>query len=522
MEFKIPKITFWRAVLLFIWILGLYSVFVRFTQGLGAATNLSDSFPWGIWIGFDILVGVGLAAGGFVITATVHIFSLKDFKPIVRPTVITAFLGYILVVCALLFDLGLPHHVWHPIVYWNHHSVMFEVGWCVMLYTSVLFMEFLPIVLEKFGYTKPLKLMHKIMVLFVIAGVLLSTLHQSSLGTLYVIAPGKLHPLWYTGLLPLLFFLSAIGGGLAMVIFESYTSARAFGKELEFSILERIGRALVVVLFFSFAVRLQTLFANNAMGYIFNGSFESIFFNVEILLGTIIPIALLLQAKLRQNRAWLFFSSVLVLVGFIMNRLNVSITGMARSSGVNYFPSWMEVAITISIVSAGFVIFRLAAKNLPLLGHEADFNTTQPPLVAAGKDGKRVIIALCSILLLVVLGMAYGISNKDIHHSDGNKLIENKVPEWYEGDLNFPEPIDFKKSEDSPGLVTFNHETHVDPDNPNCINCHQEMFNIRPEQAGAAGTVDMEKLYENKQCGTCHNGTDAFSVDEGCEYCHQE
>jgi c(7)-type cytochrome triheme protein len=522
MEFKVPKITFWRVALLIIWTLGLYSVIVRFTQGLGAATNLSDSFPWGIWIGFDILVGVGLAAGGFVITATVHVFNLKDFKPIVRPTVITAFLGYLLVVSALLLDLGLPHHVWHPIIYWNHHSVMFEVGWCVMLYTSVLFMEFLPIVLEKFGYTKPLKLMHKIMVLFVIAGVLLSTLHQSSLGTLYVITPDKLHPLWYTGMLPLLFFLSAIGGGLAMVIFESYTSSRAFGKELEFSVLERIGKALVVVLFFSFIVRLQTLVANNVLGHIFSGSYESVFFNIEILLGTILPIALLVQAKLRQNRAWLFFSSILVLVGFIMNRLNVSITGMERSSGVSYFPSWMEVAITMSIVSAGFVLFRLAAKNLPLFGHQAHFNTSQPPLVAERKDGGRVIVALCSIVVLFVLGMAFGFTNIDIHHTRDQENTETVLSEWYEGELIFPGPIDFQKSEDSPGLVTFNHESHVDSDLPNCLNCHQEMFKIRPKQAGAFGSVNMEKLYENKQCGTCHNGEDTFGIDEGCEYCHQE
>jgi len=519
MELRVPKITFWRVVLLVIWTLGIYSTIVRFAQGLGASTNLSDQFPWGIWIGFK-LTAVGLAAGGFVITATVHIFNLKDFKPIVRPTIVTAFLGYLMFVVSLLFDLGLPYHVWHPIIHWNHHSVMFEVSWCVMLYLSILFMEFLPLVLEKFGFTKPLKMLHKIMVLFVIAGFLLSTLHQSSLGTLYVIMPDKLHPLWYTGLLPLLFFLSAIGGGLAMVIFVSYTSARAFGKELEFSILERIGRALVIVLAIAFVVQLQTVTANNALGYILNGSYESLFFIAEILVGTIIPIVLLLQTKLRQNRAWLFFSSVLVLMGLMLNRLNVSITGMSRSSGVDYFPSWMELSIVVSIVATGFVAFRYAAQYLPLFTHETKFNTSPPPLITAGKEGSRVIIALSSLLLLAILEMVYGLSNKEV------KLVVNQpatsIPERYEGDLEFPAPIEFVLSEDSPGQVIFNHDTHVDPDDPNCMNCHSEMFKIRPEQAGAKGSVDMEQLYENKQCGTCHNGEDAFSVDEGCEYCHQE
>ena len=520
MDLRVPKITFWRGFILFIWILGLYATIVRFTQGLGASTNLSDSFPWGIWIGFDILVGVGLAAGGFVITATVHIFNLKDFKPIVRPTVLTAFLGYLLVVFALLYDLGLPHHVWHPIIHWNQHSVMFEVGWCVILYTSVLFMEFIPLVLERFGLTKPLKFMHKIMIVFVIAGVLLSTLHQSSLGTLFVIEPGKLHPLWYTGLLPLLFFLSAIGGGLSMVIFESYTNARAFGKALEFSVLERIGRALVFILGLTFAIRLQTLIANNALGYIFDGSYESIYFIAEILIGFIIPIALLIPTKFRRNRAWLFFSSIMVLIGFIMNRLNVSITGMTRSSGVNYFPSWMEIAVTVSIVAAGFVVFHFAVKYLPIFEKETTDIPVKPPLIAAGKDGNRVVLVLSGFLVLAVLGIAFGFSsNKAEPASD---IADASLPEWYEGDMEFPEPITFAKSEDSPGEVIFNHETHVDPDNPNCLNCHSKMFKVHPENAGAKGSVDMELLYENKQCGTCHNGEDAFSVDEGCEYCHQE
>ena len=521
MKLKIPKITFWRAVLLVIWTLGLYATILRFTKGLGAATNLNDQFPWGIWIGFDILVGVGLAAGGFVITAVVYIFNLKEFKPIARSTVLTAYLGYILVVSALLFDLGLPHHVWHPIVYWNPHSVMFEVGWCVILYTCILTIEFLPMVLEKFGFHKPLQWLHKFMLIFVIAGVLLSTLHQSSLGTLYVIVPDKLHPLWYTGMLPVLFFISAIAGGLAMVIFESYTSARAFGKQLEFHLLEKLGSAMIVVLAILFAIRLQILAANNAMGYIFDGSTESAFFIFEIMIGTIIPIIMLVMPKIRHNTAGLFLSAVFVLIGFVMNRLNVSMTGMMASSGVNYFPSWMEIAVTVSIVSLGFVIFRMAAQYLPIFGDEDDDATKHPaPLIAAGAHGRKAIAVLGGLLLLVVLSMAYGFTHKpDIQEPEAAQI---SMPDGFDGMLELPEPVKFEMSDDSPGQVIFDHESHIDPYKPNCVNCHASTFKIHPQKAGVMGSIDYTVLHEDgKHCGSCHNDTDAFGIEDGCEYCHQ-
>src|SRR5262252_2228224 len=175
--------TFWKVVFLFLMAAGFYATVVRFTQGLGRSTNLSDQFPWGIWVSFDVMCGVMLAAGGFTLTAAVHIFNIKRLRPIVRPTILTAFLGYILVTVALLFDLGRPYRIWHPLVMRNPHSVMFEVAYCVMLYTTVLSLEFSPIVLERMNFQKPLKIIRGVLIPLVIGGVILSTLHQSSLGT---------------------------------------------------------------------------------------------------------------------------------------------------------------------------------------------------------------------------------------------------------------------------------------------------------------------------------------------------
>src|SRR5574340_175613 len=228
---KVPKLTFWRAVFVLLALGGLYSTYLRIMYGLGGVTNLSDKFPWGIWIGFDILCGVGLAAGGFTLVAVVHIFNIERYKPILRSSILTAFLGYLLVIVALMFDLGRPDHIWHPLIMWNPHSVMFEVGWCVTLYTTVLALEFVPVVFERFRWTKALKIMHAFLIPLVILGVILSTLHQSSLGSLYLIVPQKLYPLWYSPLLPVFFLISAVAVGLAMTILESWMGCKVFYKQ---------------------------------------------------------------------------------------------------------------------------------------------------------------------------------------------------------------------------------------------------------------------------------------------------
>ena len=233
------RLTFWKLVFLALMAAGFYATVVRFTQGLGRSTNLSDHFPWGIWIGFDILVGVGLAAGGFTIAATVYIFGIERFRPILRPTILTAFLGYLLVIAGLMADLGRPWAIWHAIIMWNPHSVMFEVAWCVMLYTTVLALEFSPVVLERFRLHRTLRVIRAVTVPLVILGVVLSTLHQSSLGSLFLIIPGRMHPLWYSNIIPFLFIISCVAAGLAMTIVESFLSSRAFGREVELPCAER-------------------------------------------------------------------------------------------------------------------------------------------------------------------------------------------------------------------------------------------------------------------------------------------
>ena len=360
------KLSFWKLVLLVLLAAGVYATVVRFTRGLGPTTNLSDQFPWGIWVGFDVLCGVMLAAGGFTLTAAVHIFNLKRLEPIVRPTVLTAFLGYLLVSVALMFDLGRPYRIWHPLIMRNPHSVMFEVAYCVMLYTTVLALEFSPVVLERFHLHKAIKIIHAAVIPLVICGVLLSTLHQSSLGSLYLIMPEKLHPFWYSPLLPVFFFLSAIAVGLAMTIFESSLSAKYFGRQLELGILRELGGVLLVVLSVYAVLRFEDLFHRGAMRMMWHAGYESTLLWLELALAVIAPIILLAQRRVRNSASGLYASAVLVLLGFITNRLNVSITGLESSAGLHYIPKWTEIAITAAITAGGFALFSLAVKYLPI------------------------------------------------------------------------------------------------------------------------------------------------------------
>lgn len=361
----LARFTVWRAIFAVLALAGLYSTWVRVYYGLGAATNLSDQFPWGIWIGFDILCGVGLAAGGFTLVAVVHIFNIEKYKPILRPSILTAFLGYVLVVFALMFDLGRPDRIWHPLIMWNPHSVMFEVGWCVTLYSTVLFLEFIPAVFERFKLHTPLKVMRAISVPLMIVGVILSTLHQSSLGTLYLIVPHKLDALWYSPILPLQFYISAICAGLAMTIFESWHSSRAFGRALELPLLQSISRVLAVLLSVYLMIRYLDLSHRGALPLVLENRTESWFFGLEIAL-LVLPMLLLFRRHIRQRAGALYACAVMVLFGFITNRLNVAVTGMEAGSGTHYIPKWTEIAITLAIVAMGFAIFRVVAQYFPV------------------------------------------------------------------------------------------------------------------------------------------------------------
>jgi Ni/Fe-hydrogenase subunit HybB-like protein len=352
-------------------VMGITISVVRFTYGLGKVTALSDQFPWGIWVGFDVVCGVALAAGGFILTGITYLFNAERYKDVLRPAILTAFLGYILVSVGLLFDLGKPWNIWHPLVMWNPHSVMFEVAWCVMLYSAVLALEFSSIVAEAMKWKKIVTLFHAVSVPLVLAGVLLSTLHQSSLGSLFLIVPNKLHPLWYTSFLPLNFFLSAVAVGFAMVILESYISSKILHRGLEFDLLVDLGRFLWFAEIVYLAVRMQDLVVRGALKYATDGSMEAIAFGIEMGLFAL-SILLLSIKKLHNSKLGLFFAAFSAVLAVMVNRLNVSIIGMLSDSKSGYFPSWGEIGISVFLVTMGVVVFFTAARYLPIFPEEKE------------------------------------------------------------------------------------------------------------------------------------------------------
>ena len=361
----LPRITVWRTIAVLLITAVAIAAIARFTLGLGATTNLTDEFPWGLWIGFDFL-GIGLAAAGFTIVAAVHLFHADDYEPIVRPAILTAFIGYMLVVLVLVIDLGRPDHFWHPLVMWNPHSVMFEITWCVILYTTVLSLEFAPIVLEKFHMHAPIRWIHNFSLPFMILGVLLSTLHQSSFGSLYLIVPNRLHPLWYSPLLPVMFFISCIASGVSMVILETLILSRNGRKLLPMTLRANLAKITAVALAVYLVVRFQDLLGRGGWQYMSTLTYHSIAFWAEILIGFVIPLVLLLFPRVRNSRQGLYTATLMVLTGFAANRMNTAITGMEHWPNRTYFPSTIEVLIMLGIAAIGFSAFYLISSYFPI------------------------------------------------------------------------------------------------------------------------------------------------------------
>jgi len=344
---------------------------IRFVFGLGVTTNLNDTYPWGLWISFDVVTAVPLAAGAFTLGAIVHCFHIKKLEPLVRPAIVTGFLGYSLVCVGLLLDLGQPHKGWHTLVYWNVHSPMFEVSMCVMAYTTVLFLEFLSPVCEKFGYRLPLRVLRWLEMPLVIAAAAISTLHQSSLGTFFLIAVDKLHALWYNPLLPLLFWMSAIFTGISIIIIEATMVHRYLNQPDESELLEVLTRILPWVLGAYLLVKLYaTIFLSH--GPLFDRPWLLMLFLVELGVGVVMPLLMFLNKANREDKRMQLRGATMVVFGLVLNRFNVSMFGMIQPDQQVYIPSLIESVVTVGIIAAHVLFFVLIAKYFPIFEHHPE------------------------------------------------------------------------------------------------------------------------------------------------------
>jgi Ni/Fe-hydrogenase subunit HybB-like protein len=367
-----PKFFTAVGLVVCLWAVAAIAIMLRLTAGLGAVTNLSDQFPLGMWIGFDVMAGAMLGGGAFVLAGLVYVFGLERYRPVLRSTILTAFLGYSLLIVALLIDVGRPQNIMlaRPVYFPNIHSVLWEVAMCVLCYTTVLALEFLPAVFERLRWRRAWIITHKITLPLVIIGILLSTMHQSSLGSMWLVAPGKLDPLWYTPLLPILFWISAVTVGLSMVVVESNLSSRGLKRGLEQNLLSSLAKATSILLAVYVIVKLLDLVWRGQAGLLTQPTLQAVLFWIEVGLCALVPAILLSRPRVRESRNGLFAVSGMVVIGGILNRLNVNMFGMYSYTGPIYIPSLFEIIVTAALFSFGAALFLVAAKYLPVFPKE--------------------------------------------------------------------------------------------------------------------------------------------------------
>jgi len=356
----------------------------RLFLGLGPATNLSDNYPWGLWIGFDILVGIALAAPGLTLGTAVHLFGMKQYHHFVRPAILSSLVGYIFAVFALLFDLGRYYRMPYLIVYsWGFSSILFLIGWHFFLYINICLIEWSPALFEWLNLRKYREFFGKLVIWATIFGVIIAGGHQSALGGLYLVAPGKLHPLWYSMLLPVFFLLSAIFAGISMVIVESTITHKIFKKQLKnFNEAEYnrlvigLGKATASALFVYFILKIFDLAHSDNWAYL--NTPYGYWYLVEILGFVLLP-ALLFAHAARKGKAKLVqFTGFVTALGVILNRLNVSIIAYNwyLPTSEKYYPKWMEVALTVGVVTMLILAYRFVVNRMAIMHEHPDYESS--------------------------------------------------------------------------------------------------------------------------------------------------
>jgi Ni/Fe-hydrogenase subunit HybB-like protein len=379
-------------------LLGIILLVIRFTKGLGSITNLSQDYPWGLWIGFDVITGVAFAGGAYVLTFMVYILRSEKYHPIVRVTVLNGLLAYVFYAGALLLDLGRPWNVINPVIgnSFGVSSVLFLVAWHFLLYMIAEFLEFSPAIAEWLGWKRVRKIMGSLTLGAVIFGITLSMLHQSGLGALYLMAKGKIHPLWYSEFIPVLFFVSSIFAGLSMVIFEGSISHKVFGHRLGHEqrashdgIVLGLARICAGAMFVYLFLKILVLVHGQDFSLL--ATPMGLWYLVEVLGFVLVPCILFVMALRQSSTLLIRIASILTLIGIILNRLNVSVIAFKWNAAVRYVPTWMEIVVTLTVIFAEIWVLRWIINRMPVL--------SEPPAWAAEGDEHGVAVGLPPVSL---------------------------------------------------------------------------------------------------------------------------
>lgn len=513
-------------------IMGVWAVVTvaRFMYGIGATSGLTDVTPWGFWIAFDVMAGVALAAGGFVVAAIVYIFGIERYHAFARPAILTALLGYIAVAVGLLYDLGIPWHIWHPMIFPQHHSVLFEVAMCVMCYLTVLALEFSPAVLEHPLFHRPffqrlLWVIKKLTIPLVIAGIVLSTLHQSSLGSLFLIQPFRVHPLWYSPLLYVLFFVSAIGLGLMMVTLESLISSWLFGHKPDVPGLAGLGRLASIVLSFYVLLRVGDLWQREILPGAITASWQGGLFLFELAFSAVIPAVLLAIPRVRRSIPGLATCSTMVVLGIILYRFDVCIVAFERPEAMAYWPTWIELAVSAGIVSAAVLVFIFFNEHLRIVDHGDHGDPIEPATAPAEpvhepltpETGYSPAFRRHSFAFVIAAALAVGFLPRD--------AIFGPQPD--EEPVRLARNVEALAIAAAPPLHRVFHVSSLAGNVPAAADpepVRLMLIDGNRDWRFVAFTHDehAEKLGGDESCRLCHHQNMTFDQNSACYQCHRD
>ncbi|MBD3403180.1 hypothetical protein GF420_09820 [candidate division GN15 bacterium] len=562
---------------------GLVAAILRLWFGLGATTALSDAVPWGLWKILNMVGGVALSTSGFTVGFLVYVLRIERFKPFMKPAILIAFLGYGCSCLALLFDIGLPHRFWHPIVMWNINSFLFEVFWCVMLYFTVTAIELAPLFLEKLKAAKAVRFLHRIAVGVVIIGISLSSLHHSSLGSLFLVTPQRLHPLWYTPWLPLLFIVSAMGAGLMVVVLirilwaRWYDPTSVFGLPAarrpsvtavsnggsvspydrgpegpQFPAIRSMASIAGSILAVYAGLKLLDLLLYGGWTSLMAGTWESWLFLGELALTALIPAVLMAIPRVRRSPAGVAIAAGSAALGLAMNRLSVGIFGYFHDIGAIYFPSLVEWAVALGVVAAAGLVLFWVGEHFPVFGERPPVSRSTAGLFQLSYGSLRQLwktaltnslhrVTYVAVFIIpVAFILMYPPYRADSSPADPIRPargvdIERTVLE-IDGDhggvmTRFAHAEHQQRLGDSASCVFCHHVCLPGDKSTPCSRCHRRMNQatcIFEHDFHTRAVAEKEELGgihpENHSCMHCHgeSGLESPTTARSCLDCHKE
>ena len=570
-----------KDLLWFMTLSGLVAAILRLWFGLGATTNLSDAVPWGLWKIFNMVGGVALSTSGFTIGFLVYVLKLERFRPFLKPAILIAFLGYGCSCAALLFDIGLPHRFWHPIFMWNINSFLFEVFWCVLLYFTVTVIELAPSIFEHLRAEKAARFLHRTAFWIVIFGISLSSLHHSSLGSLFLVTPQRLHPLWYSPWLPLFFIISAMGSGIMLAVLAKIFWARRYNPETVFDAasadnvapMKREGTATKLptksregpdmpgiralstiaagILGVYLILKVIDLFVRGSWSALLAGTWESWLYGLELLIATVIPIVLVAVPRTNHSPIGISFAAFSAAAGLTLNRLNVGIFGYIRDAGIVYFPSLIEWAVAFGVIAAAILVFFFIAEHLPIFSAIPPAARSQAGLfrqpygtlhqiwntVLTDSLHRVSLIAVFAIPLAFFLMYPLDVSNPPTELTVRPSLglsVEREILR-INGDhagvmTDFPHAEHQERLGDSDSCQNCHHVSLPQDNSTPCSRCHRKMnaptviFDHSYHTSAVAEGEQLGGIFpSNRSCYVCHaeNSPKTATSAKSCLECHE-